>query len=218
MDLNPSNGILVFTDGSSWNKDRSGGWAWLALDAFEGMEYDSGARSDTTNNQMELCAPLMALDALFAEFGPIDVLVHSDSEYVVKGIMDRRRKRNTNEDWWSDLDTAVDQHCHVLFEHVKGHDGHEYNELVDQLAGEARRAAAESLSPPENAGVARDRVRQRLSSHKWIPGYELTKPEVGGSEGLRRVRELRDEGEIIEKRKIEDSNAYEYRMRGHGPT
>jgi hypothetical protein len=46
----------------------------------------------------------------------------------------------------------------------------------------------------------------------WVPGYEIASQEVGGSEGLRRIRELRDEGWVIEKQRMKNSTAYEYRI------
>lgn len=138
MNLDPSEGIAVFTDGSANHLDRNGGWAWVALDAFEGMETDSGFQEQTTNNQMELCAPAKALLTLHEEFGPIDVLVCSDSQYMILGITQRTRKRNKNRRWWDTLDVAVDAHRIVRFEHVKGHSGHQYNDMADELAGLAR--------------------------------------------------------------------------------
>lgn len=47
---------------------------------------------------------------------------------------------------------------------------------------------------------------------RWIPGYELANSEVGGSEGLKRLRELRAKGWPIDKRKVTGSTAYEYRL------
>jgi biotin operon repressor len=47
---------------------------------------------------------------------------------------------------------------------------------------------------------------------RWVPGYKLASLEVGGSEGLKRLRELRDEGFKIEKRKMKGSSAYEYKV------
>lgn len=62
--------------------------------------------------------------------------------------------------------------------------------------------------------TARQRVYNALKSRRWTPGYELTTPEVGGSEGLRRLRELRAEGFEIKTRRMENSNAFEYRLVG----
>jgi ribonuclease HI len=139
MNLDPSEGLAVFTDGSASNRDKSGGWGWVALDAFEGIHTDSGFRAGTTNNQMELAAPTKALETLYAEYGACDVLIYSDSLYVVLGATDRTRKRNTNKGWWRGLDAAVDAHNIVQFHHVKGHADHLYNEMADDLAGKARR-------------------------------------------------------------------------------
>lgn len=48
----------------------------------------------------------------------------------------------------------------------------------------------------------------------WVTGYELTSPTVGGSEGLRRLREIRASGVTqIEMRKRPGSDAYEYRIK-----
>lgn len=62
--------------------------------------------------------------------------------------------------------------------------------------------------------TARERVYNALRSRRWTPGFDLTSPEVGGSEGLRRVRELRAQGFEIKTRRIEGSNAFEYRLAG----
>lgn len=139
MNLDPSQGIAVFTDGSSYYKDRSGGWAYVALDAFNGLHTAAGGESDVTNNQMELQAVIEALTELYAEFGACDVLVQSDSEYVVLGCQDQTRKRNKNQEYWKWLDKAIEKHQHVEFEHVYGHADNMYNEMADQLAGKARR-------------------------------------------------------------------------------
>lgn len=60
---------------------------------------------------------------------------------------------------------------------------------------------------------AKSKVKAYLEEHPgWVPGYELTTREVGGSEGLKRLRELRDEGLPIIKKKMKNSNAYAYRL------
>jgi ribonuclease HI len=140
--LNPDPAIALFTDGSSYTKDRSGGWAWLALDINEESEIGMGGADDTTNNRMEMQAWIEGLTYLFRVYGPITVLVYSDSEYVGLGATNRSRKRNNNVDLWLALDEAIDRHEYVEFNHVKGHqkDGSYYNHLVDEMAGEARKA------------------------------------------------------------------------------
>lgn len=143
--LNPEEGIAVFTDGSSYNKDRSGGWAWVALDAEDGLLTDSGYVGDTTNNRMEMTALIKALDTLFIALGPLDLLVVSDSEYVVLGAQDKTRARNKNVDLWHQIDSAIGRHAYVEFEHMRGHSKDKdhpwnvFNEMADDLAGKARK-------------------------------------------------------------------------------
>lgn len=141
--LDPSEGVAIFTDGSSDNNgDRSGGWAWIALDAFEGMQADSGYCADTTNNQMEIRGVSEGLTFLYTLYGPCDVLVYSDSEYVILGVNENRR-RNRNKAYWKTLDDSIGLHTAghkaIVFEHVRGHSDDVYNHMVDDLAGRARR-------------------------------------------------------------------------------
>jgi len=56
----------------------------------------------------------------------------SDSRYVVE-TMSSGWKRKTNHDWWSRLDKAAAKHT-VEWKWVKGHNGHEIQEIVDKLA------------------------------------------------------------------------------------
>ena len=60
----------------------------------------------------------------------------------------------------------------------------------------------------------KERVLKTLEANApdWVPGWMLTDPSVGGSEGLRRVRELRSDGHVIEVRKRKGSQVREYRI------
>lgn len=162
-DLNSDEGIALYTDGSSWNKDKSGGWAWLALDAYDGQVTDSGSVRGTTNNRMEMMAWIKGLEAILEALGPSIIIVYSDSEYVGFGAIDRRRGRSCNNDLWKLLDAAVDSHLYVEFSHVKGHQGHEFNETVDRLAGEARLAVSDdtALDPKPKSKRAQRRGMRR---------------------------------------------------------
>lgn len=139
-DLDKSEGIALFTDGSAWNKDGSGGWAWIAMDTSGHEAEGTGGVHDTTNNRMEMVAWIEGLKALAKALGPCHIIVISDSEYVGLGSMDRTRGRKHNTDLWPLLDAAIDTHLYVEFAHVKGHSNHVYNDRVDKLAGEARMA------------------------------------------------------------------------------
>jgi|GEM_PF-4019140 len=71
----------------------------------------------------------------------------------------------------------------------------------------------------EKRNNARARVLTYLKEHEgqWVQGWELADPEIGGSEGLRRLRELRqllkEQGYTIEKRRpFHEQTAWDYRM------
>jgi ribonuclease HI len=138
--LDPRAGICLFTDGSAWTKDRSGGWAWVAFDIHDTEIVGSGSASDTTISRMELTAAVLGLNAVYDDCGSAPVLVYSDSEYVVLGAMNPKRKRRKNVDIWMALDEARSLHSYTEFNHVRGHDTSYYNHMVDEMAGEARRA------------------------------------------------------------------------------
>lgn len=142
--LDPSEGLGLFTDGSASTRDRSGGWAFVIIDAFDGEHHDSGGDTDTTISRMELTAWIKGLECIYQQFGEQSIVVFSDSQYVGFGAMDRTRKRNKNVDLWDELDKIIDKHLYVEFRHVKGHDGDVFNEMVDELAGEARKAYVQS--------------------------------------------------------------------------
>lgn len=48
--------------------------------------------------------------------------------------------------------------------------------------------------------------------HGWVPGYLIQNPSIGGSEGLRRLRELRASGLPVEMRTIDGRTTREYRL------
>lgn len=108
----------------------------------------SGPEPDTTNNRMELLAAIRGLEALTK---PCDVLIFSDSQYVVKGVQTWLAgwKRNgwrkadkqpvLNVDLWQALDAQLGRH-RVEARWVKGHAGHAENERVDSLANQAARS------------------------------------------------------------------------------
>lgn len=138
MKLNKDKGIALFTDGSSYYKDGSGGWAWVAIDCYEGLETGSGAVSGTTNNRMEMQAWIEGLGALLQALGPCQVLVYCDSEVVGRGF-EGIYARKKNSDLWEQLLEAAAQHEYVEWVWVKGHKDSFYNNMADKLAGEARR-------------------------------------------------------------------------------
>lgn len=133
--------VDIYTDGACKGNPGPGGWG--ALLRFRGQEKElCGGEVLTTNNRMELLAVIKALEALSR---PCQARVHTDSQYVQKGISEwihnwKRRGWRTadkkpvkNVDLWQQLDTLAGQH-QVEWVWVKGHAGHEENERADQLA------------------------------------------------------------------------------------
>ena len=128
--------VRIWTDGSCLGNPGPGGWA--ALLTFGEHERElSGGEDQTTNNRMELMAAIVALETLKR---PCTVELWSDSKYVVDGITQwiagwKRRawKKVKNRDLWERLDAARERH-EVDWRWVRGHDGDENNERVDQLA------------------------------------------------------------------------------------
>ena len=135
--------VVLFTDGACSGNPGPGGWAYILRHPGTGREAsDSGAERDTTNNRMELTAVIEGLSALSK---PTNVLLYSDSKYVLDGLEKWivNWKRNgwrtaskepvKNVDLWQALDAMRLRHD-VSFHWVKGHDGHPENERCDELA------------------------------------------------------------------------------------
>lgn len=146
--LDPEKGLLVYVDGSSSPKTKWGGWAYAIVDIDSHAEMASGAKEDTTNNRMELLAPIKALRYLHEEYGPCDVEIVSDSEYICKGYTEwlpnwkRSNFKNVkNTGLWQLLENWAESHVEVSWRWVRGHNGHIWNEKVDEMARLAREAA-----------------------------------------------------------------------------
>lgn len=133
--------VTIYTDGACKGNPGPGGWgAWLRADGHEKELW--GGEKLTTNNRMELTAPIEALSSLKR---PCVVAIYTDSEYVRNGITTwihgwKKRGWRTadgkpvkNIELWQRLDALVQQHT-VAWHWVKGHAGDPGNERADQLA------------------------------------------------------------------------------------
>jgi ribonuclease HI len=133
--------VDIYTDGACSGNPGPGGWgALLRLGQVE--KELCGGEMATTNNRMEMMAVIEALQTLKR---PVQVRVHTDSQYVQKGISEwihgwKRRGWKTadkkpvkNEDLWRRLDTLAAGH-RIEWHWVKGHAGHAENERADALA------------------------------------------------------------------------------------
>ena len=79
--------IKIYTDGSCLENPGNGGWAAIIIDN-ENTKKISGNKKNTTNNRMELMAPINALKRI----DPKDEIeIYTDSQYVKLGITEERR-------------------------------------------------------------------------------------------------------------------------------
>jgi len=137
----PGGTVEIFTDGACSGNPGPGGWG--ALLRMGGREKEIfGGEADTTNNRMELTAVIRALEALRR---PVRARVHTDSQYVQKGISEwihgwKKRGWRTadrqpvkNAELWRELDELASRHS-IEWHWVKGHAGHPENERADALA------------------------------------------------------------------------------------
>lgn len=136
--------VEIWTDGACSGNPGPGGWGAVLRFGDRAKEL-SGGEAETTNNRMELRAAIEALNALKR---PCEVLLHTDSRYVMDGITDwirgwkargwktAAKKPVKNADLWQELDSANSRHK-VRWHWVKGHAGDAGNERADQLARDA---------------------------------------------------------------------------------
>ncbi|MBU2038470.1 MAG: ribonuclease HI [Gammaproteobacteria bacterium] len=135
--------VELFTDGACKGNPGPGGWG--ALLRYGDMEKELfGGEADTTNNRMELMAAIEGLKALKR---PCQVILTTDSQYVMKGINEwlagwkKKGWRNAakqpikNQDLWQQLDAECQRH-QIEWRWVRGHTGHAENERADQLANQ----------------------------------------------------------------------------------
>ena len=133
--------VEIYSDGSCLGNPGPGGWGVLLR--WRGIERElSGGERDTTNNRMELRAAIEALNALKK---PSQVVLTTDSRYVIQGINEwmagwvargwktASKQPVKNQDLWQALHSAIQPH-NITWQWVKGHAGHDENERVDTLA------------------------------------------------------------------------------------
>ena len=146
MSVEPT--IHIYSDGACKGNPGLGGWGALLV-AGEHCKEICGGEPDTTNNRMEMTAVIRALEQIKR---PSRVAVHTDSQYVQKGISEwlpgwKRRNWRTaegkpvkNQDLWQRLDTLAQLH-RIEWHWVRGHAGHPENERADALANQGVREA-----------------------------------------------------------------------------
>jgi len=133
--------VTIFTDGACRGNPGPGGYG--SIIRIEGKEEEiSGSAKNTTNNIMELTAALVALKELKE---PSEVVLTSDSQYLVKGMTEwikgwikkgwvtANKQPVKNKNIWVELDQLSKSHK-ITWKWVRGHQGHIENERCDRLA------------------------------------------------------------------------------------
>jgi len=136
--------IKIYTDGSCLKNPGNGGWAAI-INIKDEIKKISGSVKDTTNNKMELMAPIKALQEI-KEPQPIEI--YTDSQYVKLGITDwvhkwvknnwltSKKEPVKNKELWIQLYELNKSH-EIKWIWVKAHAGNILNEEVDLLAKQA---------------------------------------------------------------------------------
>ncbi len=131
----------IYTDGACSGNPGKGGWAAIILDGKNQLNI-SGGESKTTNNRMELMAPIMALKKIKNKS---EIIIYTDSRYVKDGITGwikkwkindwkgSNKKPVKNKDLWIKLDNCCKKH-NINWKWIKAHSGNKFNDLADELA------------------------------------------------------------------------------------
>ncbi len=135
---------VLYADGACLDNPGPGGWGVVIAEPVEEYrELSGGPYPATTNNKMEIMA---AIEGLRDIAEGAEVIVRSDSSYVVNTMM-KGWKRKANDDLWRELDREVASRK-VRFEWVRGHAGNKNNERADRLAASAARGIKLELEAP----------------------------------------------------------------------
>ena len=135
--------IKIYTDGSCLENPGNGGWAAIIIDEGKKTQI-KGSKKNTTNNQMELLAPIEALKKIPKGS---KVQIFTDSKYVKSGITEwiHNWKKNgwktsdkqpvKNKELWEKLDLLANQ-FEISWNWVKAHSTDKLNNEVDLIARE----------------------------------------------------------------------------------
>ena len=136
--------IKIYTDGSCLKNPGNGGWAAIIIDDGKKIHI-KGSKKNTTNNKMELLAPIQALKKISKGS---KVQIFTDSKYVKSGITEwiHNWKKNgwktankqpvKNKDLWTELD-LISSEFEIKWIWVKGHSIDKLNIEVDLIARKA---------------------------------------------------------------------------------
>ena len=133
---------IIFTDGSSRGNPGPGGWGAIVISGGSHVVELGGREDNTTNNRMELTAVIQSLSKTVSED---DVIVYTDSSYVINGItkwvhgwqknnwQTKTKEDVLNRDLWESL-VRMSNGKKIDWTYVGGHVGVAGNERCDEIA------------------------------------------------------------------------------------
>ena len=136
--------IKIYTDGSCIGNPGNGGWAAIIMNGENKIQI-KGSKKNTTNNQMELLAPIQALKKIPKGS---KVQIFTDSKYVKSGITEwiynwkkngwitANKQQVKNKELWTELDLLTNE-FEINWNWVKAHSTNKLNNEVDLIAREA---------------------------------------------------------------------------------
>lgn len=148
------NSILVYTDGSCDNKRAKEGGIGIVIRMLDKdgilhkKDHSEGKYLNVTSARMEVMAIKRALE-LIQPTREHKIIIFSDNQYAVntieKGWLNKWIANCEHDrahfDLWQSIKELIEKHGGsdvVSLKWVRGHNGHNENELADQLANEGR--------------------------------------------------------------------------------
>ena len=136
--------IKIYTDGSCLGNPGNGGWAAIIINSEKKIQI-KGSKKNTTNNQMELLAPIQALKKIPKGS---KIQIFTDSKYVKSGITEwihnwkkngwitANKQKVKNKELWTELD-LLNSEFEISWNWVKAHSTDKFNNEVDIIARDA---------------------------------------------------------------------------------
>ncbi len=138
------NKIIIYTDGAARGNPGPAGWG-VAICVGDKCTELGGRADHSTNNIMELTAPIEAMKFLQKNNLGNEIEIHSDSKYVINGVNEwihnwikngwrtAAKKPVLNQELWQELH-KLNQELKPKWFYVAGHSGHKWNDRVDLIA------------------------------------------------------------------------------------
>lgn len=131
-----------YIDGAAFGNPGFGGYGIIKLTRDNEFVIWKEGPAVTTNNQMEMIALFYVLQDISENARPREILILSDSMYVVDGVFKETswsiRPDFPNQELWIKIwelyKDLTSSGIRITIEHVRGHSGNAWNEVADAAA------------------------------------------------------------------------------------